>query len=81
MNWLIGFGPAMPDGKMVSDITADGTIVRDREMSLDDYQINMLKVQKMLVDTFGIEGRANDVIATMSDLAEKLGTNESAESD
>lgn len=81
MNWLVGFGPAMPDGKMVSDITADGTIVRDREMSLDDYQINMLKVQKMLVDTFGIEGRANDVIATMSDLAEKLGTNESAESD
>lgn len=81
MNWLVGFGPALLDGKMVSDIEADGTIVRGRDMTLDDYQINMLKVQKMMVDNFGIKGRANDVIATLSDLAEKLGINESGESD
>lgn len=81
LNWLVGFGPAMPDGKMVSDITADGTIVRGREMSMEDYQTNMLKVQKMLVDKFGIESRANDVIASIDNLAEKLGANDSAETD
>lgn len=26
LNWLIGFGPAMPDGKMVSDIDAAATL-------------------------------------------------------
>jgi len=81
LNWLVGFGPAMPDGKMVSDIDADGNFVRGREMSLDDYQINMLKVQKSMVDAFGVEARANDALGDLADLAEKLGTNASAESD
>ncbi len=81
MNWLIGFGPAMPDGKMVSDIDAEGNFVRGREMTLDDYQVNMLKVQKLLIDTFGIESRANDATGDLAALAEKLGTTESAESD
>lgn len=81
MNWLIGFGPAMPDGKMVSDIDADGNFVRGREMTLDDYQVNMLKVQKLLIDTFGIESRANDATADLAALAEKLGENASAEND
>jgi hypothetical protein len=81
LNWLVGFGPAMLDGKMVSDIDADGKFVRGRDMSMEDYQINMLKVQKLMVDSFGIEGRANDVIGTLADLAEKLGANEAAETD
>jgi len=81
LNWLIGFGPAMPDGKMVSDIDADGNFVRGREMTLDDYQVNMLKVQKLLIDTFGIESRANDATADLAALAEKLGENASAEND
>jgi len=81
MNWLIGFGPAMPDGKMVSDIDADGNFVRGREMSLDDYQVNMLKVQKMMIDKFGVESRVNDATGDLADLAEKLGTNASAETD
>lgn len=81
MNWLIGFSPAMPDGKMVSDIDEAGNFVRGREMTLEDYQVNMLKVQKLLIDTFGIESRANDATADLAALAEKLGANESAESD
>ncbi|MEM6657498.1 MAG: DUF4856 domain-containing protein [Pseudomonadota bacterium] len=81
LNWLIGFGPAMPDGKLVSDIDADGNFVRAREMSLDDYQVNMLKVQKLLVDKFGIKSRANDATGDLADLAGKLGDTASAESD
>jgi len=81
LNWLVGFGPAMPDGKMVSDIDADGNFLREREMSFEDYQVNMLKIQKAMIDTFGIESRANDATAGLADLAEKLGTNASAESD
>lgn len=81
LNWLIGFGPAMLDGKMVSDIDADGNIVRGREMTLEDYQVNMLKVQKLMIDTFGIESRANDATAELAALAEKLGETEAAETD
>ncbi|WP_170326590.1 DUF4856 domain-containing protein [Ruegeria arenilitoris] len=81
LNWMIGFSPAMPDGKMVSDIDADGNFVREREMTLDDYQVNMLKVQKLLIDKFGIESRANDATADLAALAEKLGTTEAAETD
>lgn len=81
MNWLIGFGPAMPDGKMVSDIDADGNFVRGRDMMLEDYKVNMLKVQKLLIDTFGIESRANDATGDLAALADKLGDNASAEND
>ncbi|WP_170401897.1 DUF4856 domain-containing protein [Ruegeria arenilitoris] len=81
LNWMIGFSPAMPDGKMVSDIDADGNFVREREMTLDDYQVNMLKVQKLLIDKFGIESRANDATADLAALAEKLGATEAAETD
>ena len=48
----------MLDGKMVSDIDANGTVIRDREMSLEDYQVNMLKVQQLLKDTFGLKALA-----------------------
>ncbi|WP_170330621.1 DUF4856 domain-containing protein [Ruegeria arenilitoris] len=81
LNWLIGFGPAMPDGKMVSDIDADGNFVRGRDMTLDEYQVNMLKVQQLLIEKFGIESRANDATADLAALAEKLGENASAEND
>ena len=81
LNWLVGFGPAMPDGKMVSDIDADGNIIRGRDMTLADYQVNMLKVQKLMVDAFDVKARANDATADLAALAEKLGANEAAETD
>ena len=81
MNWLIGFGPAMPDGKMVSDIDADGNFVKGRDMSLEDYKVNMLKVQKLMIDAFGIQSRANDVTGDLAALADKLGSTEAAETD
>ena len=81
LNWLVGFGPAMLDGKMVSDIDANGTVIRDREMSLEDYQVNMLKVQQLLKDTFGLKALANDAPGALAALAEKLGATEAAETD
>lgn len=81
LNWLVGFGPAMPDGKMVSDIDADGNVIRGRDMTLEEYQVNMLKVQKMLMDKFGLKSLANDMTADLEALADKLGTNASAEND
>jgi hypothetical protein len=41
----------------------------------------MLKVQKLMVDAFGIDARSNDQIAKMADLADKLGDSNSAEND
>ena len=71
----------MLDGTIISDIDADGNFVKGREMSLEDYQFNMLQVQKMMVDTFGIEARANDATANLTALADKLGATESSEAD
>ena len=42
---------------------------------------HMLKIQKLMIDDFGIEARSNDMLADMSDLASKIGTSESAEND
>ncbi|PIE40595.1 MAG: DUF4856 domain-containing protein [Gammaproteobacteria bacterium] len=81
VNWLVGYGPAMPDGRMVSGIDANGHFIRDDKMSLEEYQVNMLKVQKLMIDTFGVKARANDATANLAALAEKLGSHESAETD
>ncbi len=41
----------------------------------------MLKLQKLMVDAFGVRARNNDVMAGMDDLAKKLGSGNSSEND
>ena len=41
----------------------------------------MLKIQKLMVDEFGIEAKANDQLAEMTALAGSLGPSDSAEND
>jgi hypothetical protein len=50
-------------------------------MTWSDYQLNMLKVQKLLVDTFGIKSRANDQLAELEALAGALESEAGAETD
>ena len=39
---------------------------------MNDAKLHMLKIQKLMIDQFGVEARANDMLAEMSDLASKL---------
>ena len=42
-------------------------------MSWGDYQLHMLKIQKLMVDRFGVTARAKDQTGNMAALAGKLG--------
>lgn len=81
LNTLIGFGPVTLDNSYVTGLDAEGNFVRERRMTWNDYQLNMLKVQKQLVDTFGIKSRANDQLAELEALAGALEAEAGAETD
>ncbi|MEX2617077.1 MAG: DUF4856 domain-containing protein [Alphaproteobacteria bacterium] len=81
LNRLIGFGPVMPNLSQVIDVDSNGNYVKGEAVSLDEYKLHMLKVQKLMVDEFGVRARNNDVMAGMAGLAKKLGSGKSAEND
>ncbi|SLN72173.1 hypothetical protein TRL7639_04288 [Falsiruegeria litorea R37] len=81
LNRLIGYGPVTMDETIVSGIDADGNFVRDRKLSWSSYQLNMLRVQELLLGTFGIEARANDATAELASLVDSLNTDGGAETD
>lgn len=73
LNRLIGFSPVLLGNTQVTGIDADGNYVQSSTMSLNEYALNMLKVQQLMVDAFGVEARNKDVLASMGDLVKKLG--------
>ena len=81
LNELIGFGPVTADNSYVTGVDADGNFVKERKKTWGDYQLHMLKVQQLMVDTFGVDARAHDKLADIEALAGKLGEASSAETD
>ncbi len=53
----------------------------DKVYSMHEAKLHMLKIQKLMIDKFGIKAKSNDMLADMADLASKLGSSESAEND
>ena len=81
LTGLMGYGPWLPNMSQVVDVSADGNYVKDESSSLQSYQLHMLKIQKLMVDEFGIKARNNDMLGSMTDLAAKLGGSGYAEND
>ncbi len=81
LNKLIGYGPVTADNSYVTGVDADGTFIRDRRMTWSDYQLNMLKVQKLLDEQFSIKARSNDVLAELDALAGAVDAASNAETD
>ncbi len=82
LNRLIGFGPVLLGNTQVTGIDANGGYVQSASVSMSEYMLQLLKVQKLMVDEFGVEARNKDVLAGMTDLIEKLGAEAaSAEND
>ncbi|WP_370277077.1 DUF4856 domain-containing protein [Pontibacterium sp.] len=73
LNRLIGFSPVMLGNTQVTGIDANGDYVQSNTISLDEYALNMLKVQKLMADTFDVQSRGNDALASIDDLVKKLG--------
>ena len=90
LNRMVGFGPMLLDETQIVGIKgmmgSDGKyITSEYEMgkiySMHDAKLHMLKIQKLMIDEFGVEARGNDMLSDMADLASKIGTSESAEND
>ena len=81
LNRMIGFGPMLMDETQIVGIDSKGNYVMDKIYSMNDAKLHMLKIQKLMIDEFGVEARSNDMLADMADLASKIGTSESAEND
>ena len=65
----------------MTGLDGDGNFVRERRRGWRDYQLHMLKVQKLMVDTFGVESRVNDGLATLEELSDALYNESNAETD
>ncbi|MCH2165547.1 MAG: DUF4856 domain-containing protein [Marinovum sp.] len=74
LNRLIGFSPVTLDESVVTGIDADGNFVRDAKMSWNAYQLNMLKVQDLMIKEFGVEARKNDATENLAELIKTLDT-------
>jgi len=81
MNGLVLMGPVTLDNSYVTGVDADGNYTRDRRMTWNDYQLNMLKLQNLLKSEFGLEALANDQTAALEGLAGKIDAASGAETD
>lgn len=81
LNRLVGFSPVLLGNTQVTGIDAKGNYVQSSSINMKEYMLHMLKVQKLMVDQFGVKARANDVMADLGDLADKLGSGNSVEND
>lgn len=81
LNKLTGFGPVLLGNTQVTGIDADGNYQQVSSVSMDEYMLHMVKIQKLMLDNFKVTARKHDVLEDMSTLAEKLGSGGSAEND
>lgn len=81
LNRLTGFGPVLLNASQVIGMGSDGNYIKDEAQSWDEFQLHMIKIQKLMVNEFGIVAQANDQLDNMAALADKLGNSDSAEND
>jgi len=84
LNRLIGYGPVLlggGSGGRVTGIDPDGDYVMGQAPSMGDYMVNMIKVQRLLADTFALEAKKNDVTGELHEVMESLSETRSAETD
>ena len=81
LNRMIGAGPLLLNASQVVDIDSKGNYVRDQGPEWGEYMLHMAKIQKLLIDKFGVKARNNDVTGEMKALSDALGGKASAEND
>lgn len=72
LNRLIGYGPPTRDESIVTGVDAEGNFVKEGKMSWNAYQLNMLKVQDLMIKQFGVEARKNDGTENLASLIKTL---------
>jgi hypothetical protein len=80
LNRLLGYSPVLLGNTQVVALV-DGEFVQSSSISLSEYRVHMIKVQKLMLDSFAVEARNKDVTANLAQLVEALGDALSAEND
>ena len=81
LNRLIGFGPLLLNSSQVIDIDRKGNYVRDQSIAWGEYMLHMAKVQKLMVDKFGVKAKNNVISGDIAALAKQLSAGSGAEND
>ena len=81
MNRMMGFGPVLLNASQVVGVDSDGNFIKDQAQDWGEFKLHMLKIQKLMVDEFGVIAKSNDQLAEMSALADSMGSSDSAEND
>ena len=81
MNRLIGYGPMLLGGNQVAGLDSNGDFTTGGGKNLGEYQVHMIKLQKLLGDHYDLKARKNDVTGQMAELVEELGDSLAAEND
>lgn len=68
-------------GGQVAGIDADGNYTMGDAVSMGDYAVNMIKVQRLLAESFDLKALKNDATAELHDVMESLNESQSAETD
>ena len=81
LNRMIGFSPVLLGNTQVTGIDAKGDYIQSTSITMEEYMLHMLKVQKLMVDQFDVKARSKDALASIGDLTKKLGSGKSVEND
>ena len=81
MNREMGFGPVLLNASQVVGVDSNGNFIKDQAQDWGEFKMHMIKIQKLMVDEFGVTARNNDQLAAMEELATSMGSSDSAEND
>ena len=48
---------------------------------MGEYRVHMIKVQKLMIDAFGVQARSKDLTTELADLVSSLGNSLTSEND
>ena len=80
LNRLLGYSPVLLGNTQVAALI-DGEFVQSSSVSMSEYRVQMIKLQKLMIDDFGVEARNTDVTANLAQLVDSLGEALAAEND
>jgi len=81
LNRLTGYSPVLVTGGQVTGIDANGKYIMGGDMTMDNYMLHMIKVQKVLDDRFALKAKKKDMTGKMKALLDSMGSAASAEND
>ncbi len=81
LNRLVGYSPVLVGNTQVTGIDAKGNYQQSSSISINQFALNMLKVQQLIAEKYALKARSKDQLVNLSDLAAKLGSGNNTEND